>query len=148
MQTTEGLERELIRKLAELLCPKCGGSGWRWDRGGCRVNCRDCQDSNSNLTGLAFLWASEGCLHWGTDEGDTCPDCKVQAPDSGRVPKDVGLEELFEHGNLLNVGRYHGRGFRAEYNLYGTEPAFGETPLLAALRVVAQAQKEELLANS
>ena len=99
--------------------------------------------------GLAFPWASEECGNWVGLPGKSA-SCQEgggheghnKCNGSGRVPKAVGLEELFKYG-LIYIQKLPTE-WEAVCNRFtpGIEKATsgvkakGETPLLAALRAI------------
>lgn len=103
--------------------------------------CNECEN-----TGLALPWASEPCRPCfvcpehgrgaGVDDDGCCFSCGADAPecDGGRVPKDVGLPELWEHG-LTGMGKFADGTYWAFAR--GNSTTFAETPTLAALRAIA-----------
>ena len=140
-------EPELRAWLATLPCPAdCNGTGKIKGLyvGGVTGNCRRCE-----ATGLALPWASELCRPCfvcpehgrGTtvDEDGCCVSCGADAPgcDGGRVPKDVGLVTLFEHG-IVAVKRFAVNTFKAQH---ASDPHMwtgdASTATLAALQAVA-----------
>ena len=141
---------ELRRLLAELPCAEAYNHQYMegMPEGGGQPDgaiCADCKEA----PGLALPWASTQCHHgaiiddvgvrW---EQDKCPICNG----SGRVPKAVGLEKLFEHGGLTlirrrDLGRTKQDVSEKFLAVCGTSASMfkGKTPLLAALRAVAKA---------
>lgn len=136
---------ELNRWLAEQPCPRDWGWGPVGNWGTAEVthieSC-DCQG-----TGLAFPGASTVCLnqaehHRLLGDAEVChPEC-YRCNGSGRVPKDVGLELLFEHG-ITSVTQDPKPETKEEiyiavfgWSLIKPPIGKGETPLLAALRAV------------
>ena len=166
---------ELLAWLAGLPCPECEGfrTVFSHDEDGNRVAevpCGGCREESGKevvirdlgrgrggyypeiasgkprSTGLAFLWASEPCTNPFHTSGheipgfNECPICN-----GGRVPKAVGLEELFEQG-ITDVTqdpkpRRKEETYVARYgwSLINPPKGRGKTPTLAALRAVAQA---------
>ena len=131
---------DLIRWLAEQPCRCSQGcnQGYHTDDPNYRTGVTYCEYCQG--TGRAFPWASEPCPGESLEscQGEGCLICNG----SGRVPKAVGLEELFEHGI-----DFVERSYSLEQQWaarFGSSWGYGETPLLAALRAVAKTEMARL----
>jgi len=127
---------EARRRLAEMPCPEqpphgSGPEGYLKFRHWSKCFCQG--------TGRAFPWASVVCgfVSYTTDGAQHTVACICNG--SGRVPKALTTDDLWEHG-IYSITKYapdrYGAVHDSDIHILAAE---GETPLLAALRAVEQA---------
>ena len=111
-----------------------------------RVGCGEdlCYCTSPNL---AFLWASTRCTVRAGRMNLDVHGWNCLCNGSGRVPRAVGLEELYKHG-IYSVTKYapdrYGAIHDSDIHILAGE---GETPTLAALRAVAESAKRHVKAK-
>ena len=142
---------ELNRWLAEQPCSECSGKKriisetlWPDVQSEPVESCTACLDANGEPTGLALLWASKECPPWFNHLGKPASwqeggshKGHAKCTGSGRVPKALTTDDLWEHGldfieRSYSLEQQWAARFGSSWG-YGD----GDTPLLAAFRAVA-----------